>query len=330
MNKKFFNVAAAILAAVCAVLTPGCGGREEDFYDPSLYDLSLPVLLENGWHLVFEDNFDGSSLNENIIFGDGYEGDKMVWTYSPNYERWPAKNAKKSNWWCPDTVSLKDGALQIRSFYDDNHACGGVCAGKGRFTGGIETRVLNQTTGESQMLFSQAFGYFEARVKFPNAPGLWSAFWLQSTGQGKINNDGKDGTEIDIYESAFIKHKTRMGHALLWNGYGEHARVEDYITDTDVNLYDGYHTFALKWTPEYYVFYVDHIPTWASSAGGVAKVKEFLRLTVEIDTGDGYGPHGEFIGYFRRNTDAVFYVDYVKVWQNSGYLPFVTDDSTFF
>lgn len=307
----------------------GCQKAEEDYYDPSLYDLSLPVLHKNGWHLVFEDNFDGTALNENIIFGEGYEGSGTVWTTSPNYERWPANNSNKSNWWCPDAVSVKDGTLQIRSFYDNNHNCGGACANAGRFTGGIETRVLDQNSGESQMLFSQAFGYFEVRVKFPKATGLWSAFWLQSTGQGKIGNDGIDGTEIDVYESAFIKNNTYMGHALLWNGYGEHARVDDYISDTGNNLYDGYHTFALKWTPDYYVFYIDNKPTWASSAGGVAKVKEFLRLTVEIDTGDGYGPHGRFIGYFRRNTDAVFYVDYIKVWQNSAYLPFIRDDAEF-
>ena len=46
----------------------------------------------------------------------------------------------------------------------------------------------------------------------------------------------------------------------------------------------------MKWTPEYYVFYIDGKPTWASMGGGVSKVQEFLRLTVEIDAGDAYGP----------------------------------------
>ncbi len=50
--------------------------------------------------------------------------------------------------------------------------------------------------------------------------------------------------------------------------------------------------------------------------GGVSKVKEFLRLTVEIDAGDGWEPHGQEIGQFDDKSESVFYIDYVKVWQN--------------
>ena len=121
----------------------------------------------------------------------------------------------------------------------------------------------------------------------------------------KVGNGGEDGTEIDVYESAFRRSETsKMGHALLWNGYSKDGKVDDYIGTLEQNLYDGYHTFALKWTPEYYVFYIDGAATWASEGGGVSKVKEFLRLTVEIDTGNEYGPHGQNIGSFSgENTD---------------------------
>lgn len=53
--------------------------------------------------------------------------------------------------------------------------------------------------------------------------------------------------------------------------------------------------------------------------GGVSKVKEFLRLTVEIDAGDGWGPHGQEIGQFDDKSESVFYIDYVKVWQNESF-----------
>lgn len=95
-------------------------------------------------------------------------------------------------------------------------------------------------------------------------------------------------------------------------------------------MYDGYHTFALKWTPEYYVFYIDGKPTWATADGNVSKVKEFLRLTVEIDAGDGYGPHGQKIGKFSHDEDADdFMIDYVKVWQNENYEKFIKNDSEY-
>ena len=139
-----------------------------------------------------------------------------------------------------------------------------------------------------------------------------------------------DGTEIDVFESAFRKSRqSKMGHALLWNGYGKFADSEAYIGTLQQDLYDGYHTYALKWTPEYYVFYIDGEPTWASMGGGVSKVKEFLRLTVEIDAGDGFGPHGQKIGQFSESGDNIFMVDYVKVWQNENYEAFEIDDSKF-
>lgn len=169
-------------------------------------------------------------------------------------------------------------------------------------------------------------------MKFPGADGMWSAFWLQSSNMRKIGNEGEDGTEIDVYESAFRKSKTpKMGHALLWDGYGENAKSSPYIADMEQDLYDGYHTFALKWTPEYYVFYVDGKATWATDDGGVSKVKEFLRLTVEIDAGDGWGPHGQKIGQFddSNSNDTDFLVDYVKVWQNENYEQYIKDDNEF-
>ena len=102
------------------------------------------------------------------------------------------------------------------------------------------------------------------------------------------------------------------------------------IQDLEQDLYDGeYHTFALKWTPEYYVFYIDGEATWASMGGGVSHVKEFLRLTCEIDAGDEWGPHGQKIGAFDGTEDAPFYIDYVKVWQNENYAAYEISDDCF-
>lgn len=334
--KKSIALAACFVIIITAVFAlVSCDGEK---WQNDAYDLSLPVLGKDGWHLVFEDGFDGSELNEGITFGENYDGNREIWTTSPHAIRYESNDMNKPEqnvYWCPDAVTVADGTLQIRSFYSENHVCpDGTCPSEGRFTGGIETRAVignqNDNKGSSdELLFAQAFGYFETRVKFPDADGLWSAFWLQSSNMRKVGAEGVDGTEIDVFESAFIKHPEKMGHALLWNGYGEFAKVDDYIVDTGTDLYDGYHTFALKWTPLYYVFYVDGQPTWASMGGGVSHVKEFLRLTVEIDAGDGYGPHGQRIGKFDEDSESVFYVDYVKVWQNSSYAQYEISDDCF-
>lgn len=334
---KKIIAATAVLLITTAISFSFSGCAEKDWCDPA-YDLSLPVLGEDGWYLVFEDDFNGTTLNEGIVFGENYDGNREIWTTSPHAIRWESDDENKPGqnvYWCPDAVSVENGEVKIRSFHSSNHVCSqGVCPSTGRFTGGIETRAIVGDQGDNKgssddLLFSQAFGYFEVRVKFPDAQGLWSAFWLQSSNMRKTGAEGVDGTEIDVFESAFIKHPEKMGHALLWNGYGDYGKIEDYVTDTGKDLYDGYHTYALKWTPLYYVFYIDGVPTWASAGGGVSHVKEFLRLTVEIDAGDGYGPHGQRIGKFDEDSESVFCVDYVKVWQNSEYEKYEIPDDCF-
>lgn len=344
LNKKIMIIIAVILViAIIAAVTVAVVIKRKN--DPNRwreqgYDLSVPVLGEDGWYMVFEDDFNGTSLNEGINFGEKYTGNKEIWTTSPHAIRWQSNDDSKPEqacWWCPEMVEVKDSKAIIHSRYEENHTCDGDCPAKGRFTGGIETRLIsgdnNDNKGTSDtLLFSQAFGYFECRVKFPKSQGLWSAFWLQSSNMRQVGNKGKDGTEIDVYESAFINNETsRMGHALLWNGYGKRAKVADYIGGLSQDLYDGFHTFALKWTPEYYVFYIDGVATWASEAGDVSRVKEFLRLTVEIDAGDGFGPHGQEIGQFSHNNsdNDDFEIDYVKVWQNENYEKYIKDDSEF-
>lgn len=338
--KKFICIFTVAVLTVCIVSFFGCSKKEDSSWTEKGYDLSVPVLNEDGWYLVFEDDFDGTQLNENITFGDRYDGNKEIWTTSPHAIRWESNNKNKPEqacWWCPEMVEVKDSNAIIHSRYEDNHKCSGDCPANGRFTSGIETRLIagdnndNKGTADT-MLFSQAFGYFECKAKLPKSEGLWSAFWIPSSNQRKVGNEGQDGTEIDVFESAFIKSKTsKMGHALLWDGYGKDGKSDAYIGSLEQDLYDGYHTYALKWTPDYYVFYIDGKATWASDSGEVSKVKEFLRLTVEIDAGDGWGPHGQKIGQFSHdNTDNDdFLIDYVKVWQNENYEQFIQPDDAF-
>lgn len=339
--KRFLIVLIAVMLIAATCCLYGCSKQQDDSWKTDeKYDLSVPVLNQDGWYLVFEDDFDGNVLNENITFGEKYEGSKEIWTTSPHAIRWESNDEKKPNqacYWCPEMVEVKDSNAVIHSRYEDNHSCDGDCPQKARFTSGIETRKIvgdnnNNKGTNDELLFSQAFGYFECRVKLPKSQGLWSAFWLQSPNMRKIGNDGEDGTEIDVYESAFINSKrSKMGHALLWDGYGKKGKVAGYIGDLEQDLYDGYHTFALKWTPDYYVYYIDGKAAWASNEGGVSKVKEFLRLTVEIDAGDGWGPHGQKIGQFSHNNEdnEDFLIDYVKVWQNENYEQFIRSDDSF-
>lgn len=308
--------------------------RVSDFIDLNglknetlLYQDGDKEVNAEGWYPTLIDDFD-------VTYNENSGLNPEIWATSRHDLRW-ASNIKShpeyANYWCSQMVSVNNGKVVVNAAYKDNHNCD-VCnrygITKGRFTGGFETRD-EVVTGidengnrkyRSDILWGQAFGYFETSIKFPDKDGMWSAFWLQGNEMREIGFDGVDGTEIDVYESAFRKDNakvSRMGHALLWNGYGESGKVAGHIGKLEQDLYDGnFHTFSLLWTPDCYIFFIDGYATWATNAGGVCKVPEFLRFTNEIDAGDGWGPHGQKIGQFSHDSEAAMEVDYIKVYQN--------------
>lgn len=275
------------------------------------YETAKPSLAaSDGWLLTYSDEFKDYSSIEEV-----YE--KTAWS---SVEHGP----RRSGHWCDQTVELdtSESAVVVRSYLAEDHECD-VCPEEGLFSGGIWTRGT----------FTQAFGYFEATVKVPVGSGIWSAFWLQNNGTGKIGNKGEDGTEIDIYESSFVeKNRTKTGNALHYDAYSAPwYHYGDHVADVGYDLYDGqYHTYSLLWTPEYYVFYVDGQPVWATDYAGVSKVPECMMLTVEADPGK-IGPYGQKLGEFENREDGGndFYIKSVNVWQNSDYEQYIRSDDDF-
>ena len=80
-------------------------------------------------------------------------------------------------------------------------------------------------------------------------------------------------------------------------------------------IHEGFHTFSLEWSETEYVFFVDDVEVWRTSAGGVSKVPAYVKVTGEIWTldwaiGEGWANDpetGEYPDYFL--------VDYVRVYQ---------------
>ncbi|MCL2023993.1 MAG: glycoside hydrolase family 16 protein [Oscillospiraceae bacterium] len=245
-----------------------------------------------GWYVVLEDNFDGNTLNED------------VWMKSPH-------GLRNTEYWCDNMVRVENGECVVTAAVLDDNVCD-VCPASGDFTSGIETRGK----------LEQAFGYFEARVKYPKAPGMWTAMWLQSNTMSRLGNGGRDGSEIDIYESIFYANPTKTGMCVHWDSYNNPwYRSVGTVVDTGKDLYDDYHVWGLLWTPESYTFFLDGEPIWRTGAGGVAQVEEFLRLTVEIRRGE-WGPYGEPLGVFTATKDNPYeyFIDYVRIYQHTDFL----------
>jgi beta-glucanase (GH16 family) len=232
------------------------------------------------YHLVWSEEFDGTVL------------DPKKWGYYDLGARQDAVNT-------PDAVSLSNGCLVISTYTEQ-----GV-----HYTGMISTRGK----------FEAVHGYWEARIKFADAPGGWSAFWLQSpTLAHPLGNPGVAGVEIDICEHRSLDKQgdfiaDRVQNTLHWDGYGEHHQQRKCLTPP-LNLNQGFHVYGCEVTSQGYTFFVDNKPTWTTNVAA-SNAREFVIFSSEIKNKWWSGPIPEH-GYGSRQSSRVkMLVDYVRYYQ---------------
>ena len=149
------------------------------------------------------------------------------------------------------------------------------------------------------------------RSTTPQIRGGWAAFWMMPY-KNEVGQQGRDGTEIDIFET-INGWNNKLNHALHWDGYAASQQSAKHHMTERTDIYDGgYHTFGLLWTATEYVFYVDGLETWRSSAGGVSQVKEYLKLTMEVSSGTWPGDWQDQV-----KKPIYWDIDYVRAYQIS-------------
>ena len=220
--------------------------------------------------LTFEDNFDGNKLDES------------KWALAPEWHRQDAGGK-----WSNSMTEVRDGNLILTAMIDANGT---------PISGAIRSKGI----------FEQAFGYFECRMKLNRASGFWGAFWMMCGEVNKVDGSAESGVEIDIIESGF-KNKGAVNHAIHWDGYGADHKQLTYIIP-DQGQYDGeFHTYALQWTKNAYVFFIDGRETWRTSECGICDKPGYLKISTEFGTWAAPIVKEEL-------PDCVI-VDYVRVYQ---------------
>lgn len=102
---------------------------------------------------------------------------------------------------------------------------------------------------ESQGKFDFTYGRAEARIKMPDAEGVWPAFWLLG------NDKWPDTGEIDIME--YVGEKDWIGVALHGPGYsGETPIVNKFFFPEGEDVTD-WHVYAVEWKKDELIFQVD-------------------------------------------------------------------------
>ena len=220
---------------------------------------------KEGYELYWEDEFNGNSL------------DATKWKNR-------ALGDRRGGFGTPDAIVVSDGMLKIRAYMEN------------------DTLKIGAISTEGIKGFK--YGYFECRAKLPKTKGPWSAFWIQSPKISQGEDPGEYGVEIDIFEYFKSQGGDFVSHNLHW-AYGPNQKSSGTFLSKVPGVGEGFHTFAVEWTPEKYAFFVDGLKYYEYKKA-ISHTEEAVILSYEPCSKEDLDT---------TELPDEFVIDYVKVYQ---------------
>lgn len=149
--------------------------------------------------------------------------------------------------------------------------------------------------------FSQRYGYFEMRARFPAGKGLWPAFWLAPT-------DMSWPPEIDIVEMHGDRPRG-LYMTLHRRGRGGSDDASEFVVRVP-DMSAAFHTYGMLWTPDYVAWYFDG----RRVAFIHARIATRMYMLIDLAVG------GDWVGEPTAATHfpAAMEVDYVRAFELPG------------
>ena len=245
------------------------------------------------WTMTLSEEFDGEELNTDLW------NTRLVWD---------GPLERDLQVYLPENVSVGDGLLRMKFEKRTAHQYGDP---------NLPTRDYATACLTTFDKFTQRYGYFEARLKYPTARGGWPAFWMLpdrgpeggNVWQRRSTHNG--GMEVDIAEHLCEWGWGTYNCAAHWDGYEEEHKSTalplQHYRQTD----DGFHAFGLLWEPGRLTWFCDGEPKVSWQSERVCSVPEFVKFTIQV--GGSWATHDV--------DDAALpdymLVDYVRVWQRA-------------
>jgi beta-glucanase (GH16 family) len=227
--------------------------------------LKEPVLCyTGGWNLVFDDEFEGNSLDGNKWItwfpysDDGSDKCTYCRTHGDGGQIYRDENAVVSQ-----------GSLKLIARKETVEWMG-------------ETRSFSSATIHSRQQFGM--GKYEIRCRIPSGMGFWPAFWMF----------GQKATEIDVFEIG--TQKPRYHHVAVHSWSTKTSLQKGY--NGSVNLTEGFHIYTMIWDKNFISIAVDGNEVWrvshyANKRGRVVKKCPVKPGTYQLDT--TFPPEGEML-----------------------------------
>lgn len=248
----------------------------------------IPVSTDEGWELVWSDEFDGDTINRanwNFDIGGWGWGNGEAQYYTDR----------------PENARVENGLLVIEARQE-------------KFEDSYYTSARLLTQG----LHAFQYGRIEARMKVPGGSGTWPAFWMLGDKFGRDTEDPTQSNwpnvgEIDIMEYVGREPDLVVGtvHGPGYAGAGGLSRWNR----RGYPIADDFHTFSIEWDYEGIRWFYDgelYFDLDREAVGNREWVFDqpfFIILNLAIG-----GTLGGTIGLDTK-FPLNLYVDYVRVYQ---------------
>ena len=240
---------------------------------------SISFAQPKGKKLVWEENFNGKNLNEeiwNVELGDG----------CPNCGWGNSERQLYTN----ENHKFVKGNLVITAKKEE-----------GKYT---STRITTKGKKEFQ------YGYFEAKAKLPVGNGIWPAFWMLGSNIDKVGWP-KCG-EIDILE--YVGREPDMVFTSL-HTQDSHGNTINTKKTKFEDIEDGYHIYAMDWSKDKIDFFVDGKLVYTFNpehkTEAIWPYNQPFYFIVNLAIGGNFGGPAVDDSIFPQD----FSVDYIKVYQ---------------
>lgn len=197
------------------------------------------------------------SLGYTLYWQDEFEGTKL------DSSKWEVRGIgpRATGYVSEKAVSVDNGYLYLKAIKTNDS-------------------ILISAVG-SQNRFMTTYGYFECRAQLQKSAGQWAAFWLQSPKLSEGDDPAVYGAEIDIMEFFKKLGLDIVSHNVHWGPYGKGQHTTRGMQSYLEGVSEGFHTFALEWTPEQYIFYVDGYKFYEVKVG-ISKIDQYIILSMEL------------------------------------------------
>ncbi|MFK7996620.1 MAG: family 16 glycosylhydrolase [Granulosicoccus sp.] len=278
------------------------------------HDLSNSAYFLDKFSLVFEDDFDGTTIDENrwntqLIWGD----EEII-----NNEQQYFVNTQRTPDFGYDPFKLENSILTIEAIPTPEELKSKLPEKCEQINEAKPPCLFLSGALATQDKFNITYGYVEGRIKTSDISGALSSFYLYHRYKGQ-------GSELNAPEIDIVEY---LGD----NPFGDEDAFQTYhfadvntgitrssptmaVKNPDGELYsDKFHTYGVLWEPQLIIWYIDGEEVKRVTGPQVGA--RSMNIVTYLVAGSGWAPTPDANGPFPLTME----IDYIRAYQRDAYI----------